>query len=177
MTQTPTGRIECSQPAPLLIYERRLPAPIDVVWEALTVSERTARWYGSWTGTPGAGNTIRVTWTAEEGSPSEEMTIVACEPPRLLTLSGGPDPEFPYLITVELWEEGGGTRLEFRQPMWGEANPAMLGTGWEFYLDRLAAYLAGDAELPAWDDRYFAMQPHYEELQAAMATCADRESA
>lgn len=177
MTQMPTGRIECTQPAPLLIYERRLPAPIDVVWESLTVSERTARWYGSWTGTPGAGNTIRVTWTAEEGSPSEEMTIVACEPPRLLTLSGGPDPAFPYLITVELWEKNGGTRLEFRQPMWGDANPVMLGTGWEFYLDRLEGFLAGDEELPAWDERYAAMQPHYEELQAAMATCADRDCA
>ena len=173
MSQQPTGRIECADPAPMLIYERHLPAPIEVVWVALTESERTARWFGSWSGTPGVGNKVLVTWTAEEGNPSEEMTIVACEPPRLLTLSGGPEP-FPYLTTVELWDEGETTRLEFRQPMWGDANPAMLGTGWEFYLDRLAGTLAGDDKLPDWNERYSAMQPHYEELQAAMATCADR---
>ncbi len=158
----------------MLIYERHLAAPIEVVWATLTDSERTARWYGSWTGTPGAGNTIQVTWTAEEGQPTEKMTIVACESPRLLTLSGGQDPEFPFVTTVELWDEGEGTRLEFRQPMWGEANPAMLGTGWEFYLDRLTGALAGDEELPIWDDRYAALQPHYEELAAAMETCGDR---
>jgi uncharacterized protein YndB with AHSA1/START domain len=161
----------------MLIYERHLPAPIEAVWAALTESERTARWFGSWSGAPGVGQKVLVTWTAEEGSPSEELTIVACEPPRLLTLSAGPDPEFPYVITVELWEEGDGTRLEFRQPMWGEANPAMLGTGWEFYLDRLTGALAGDETLPSWDERYFDMQPHYEELQAAMVTCGDRSSA
>jgi uncharacterized protein YndB with AHSA1/START domain len=174
MTQTPTGRIECAEPAPLLIYERTLPAPIDVVWAALTESERTARWFGSWTGTPGVGNTVQVTWTAEEGNPTEPMTIVACEPPRLLTLSSDPRQEFPYLTTVELWREGDSTRLEFRQPMWGDASPAMLGTGWEFYLDRLTGVLENQDELPAWDDRYSALQPHYEELQAAMQTCADR---
>jgi uncharacterized protein YndB with AHSA1/START domain len=174
VTQTPTGRIECTDSAPMLILERRLPASIDVVWAALTESDRTARWIGSWTGEPGAGNPIHVTWTAEEGAPTEEMTIVACEPPRLLTISGGPNPDFPYLTTVELFEEAEGTRLEFRQPMWGDASPAMLGTGWEFYLDRLTGALAGDEDLPTWDNRYFAMQPHYEELHAAMATCGDR---
>ncbi len=173
MSQKPTGRIECADPAPMLIYERHFPSPIEVVWAALTESERTARWFGSWSGTPGVGSNVLVTWTAEEGAPAEEMTIVACEPPRLLTLSAGPDKEFPYLTTVELWEEEGGVRLEFRQPMWGDANPAMLGTGWEFYLDRLADTLAGEEELPAWDERYSAMQPHYEELQAAMALCGD----
>lgn len=164
------GRIECADPAPLLIYEREFHAPIRTVWAALTESDRTARWYGSWTGTPGAGNTIQVTWTSEEGNPTQPMKIVACEPPRLLTLSSG-DEEFPYLITVELWEMGDRTRLEFRQPMWGDLSPALLGTGWEFYLDRLSGYLNGDAELPFWDKRYQILQPHYEELQAAMALC------
>lgn len=173
MAQTPTGRLECAEPEPLLIYERLLNVPIATVWAALTESERTERWYGSWTGTPGVGNTIQVTWTAEEGNPTEPMTILACDPPRLLSLSSG-GTELPFIVTVELWEHEDGTRLEFSQPMRGEASPAMLGTGWEFYLDRLTGYVEGDDDLPVWDERYFSMQPHYEELQAAMATCADR---
>jgi uncharacterized protein YndB with AHSA1/START domain len=170
MSESNRGRIECADPAPLLTYERQLRAPIETVWAALTESEQTARWIGSWTGTPGAGSTIEVTWTAEEGSPTQPMTIMECDPPRLLTLSSGPE-EFPYVTTVELWEHEGGTRLEFRQPMRGELTPALVGTGWEFYLDRLTGVLDGDAELPLWDDRYQTLQPHYEELQAAMALC------
>jgi uncharacterized protein YndB with AHSA1/START domain len=157
----------------MLIYEREISAPVETVWSFLTDPELTSLWYGSWTGTPGPGSTVQVTWTAEEGQPSADMTIVACEPPRLLRLSGGPDEEFPYLLTVELSESDEGTRLEFRQPMWGDATPTVLGTGWEFYLDRLVGAVAGDEELAAWDDRYSVMQPHYEELDAAMALCPE----
>lgn len=171
MSESKRGRIECGESAPVLVIERRLAHSRDEVWRTLTESERTARWIGSWTGKGAPGETIQVTWTAEEGAPTDSMRIVECDAPHRLSLSGGPDPKYPYLVTITLDETNGSTQLEFRQLMWGEATPAMLGTGWEFYLDRLEGVLDDQPELPAWDDRYTALQPHYEELQAAMALC------
>ncbi len=34
----------------LVVLRREWPDPIDDVWSALTESERTARWIGTWTG-------------------------------------------------------------------------------------------------------------------------------
>ena len=48
----PTGRLEGND----LVLTRKFEAPIEDVWTSITKSESTARWYGSWTGTPGAGN-------------------------------------------------------------------------------------------------------------------------
>ncbi len=170
MTQLPTGQLECTPDTPTLIYERRLPATIATVWATLTRPERTAQWIGRWTGGAEAGRAVDFIWLAEEGTPAERVMILACDPPRRLALATGPDPAAPWLMTIELEELPDGTRLEFRQLMSNGLSPALVGPAWEFYLDRLTAVLDGKAP-PVWDDRYHQMQPHYEELQAAMALC------
>lgn len=174
MDHRPSGRIECAESGPILVYERQLAAPISRVWRALTDATETEKWIGRWTGDARPGHSIEVTWSAEDGAPAQAVRIVRCEPPRILTLASGHDSDNPFITTVELESIGEQTNLVFRQPMLGDATPAALGTGWEFYLDRLTCVIDGSTELPAWDDRYVAMQPHYEELQAAMATCGDR---
>ncbi len=171
MTLKPTGRLDCSSAIPELVYDRHLPVSRDVAWAALTESERTARWIGSWSGDAKPGKPIEVVWLAEEGTPTEVIRILSCDPPKRLALAGGPDPAAPWLVTVELHEVDGGTRLEFRQQMSNGLSPAMVGTGWEFYLDRYAAALA-DRDAAPFDD-YMVLQPHYEELQAAMALCGE----
>jgi hypothetical protein len=47
----------------------------------------------------------------------------------------------------------------------------LVGTGWEFYLDRYAGSLDG-RQVPEFEI-YQTLQPHYEELEAAMALCGD----
>jgi uncharacterized protein YndB with AHSA1/START domain len=171
MTLQPTGRIDCSADTPVLVYERILPVTIEVAWAALTESERTARWIGSWSGIAAPGNSVDVVWLAEEGTPTEAIRILRCEPPHRLALAGGPDEDAPWLMTVELHEIDDSTRLEFRQQMNNGLSPTMVGTGWEFYLDRYVAALDAADALPFED--YQVLQPHYEELEAAMALCGD----
>lgn len=169
MITLPTGRLDCSTAIPELVYERLLPVSRDVAWAALTESERTARWIGSWTGDAAPGKSVEVTWLAEEGEPTETVRILKCEPPKRLALATGPDKDQPWLVTVELFEVEEGTRLEFRQQMSNGLSPSLVGTGWEFYLDRYIAALDGAESAPFED--YHVLQPHYEELQAAMALC------
>ena len=171
MSHFATGHLECTPGAPTLIFERQFAKAIGVVWETLTRPASTARWIGRWDGEAEPGKSVDVVWLFEEGRPVERVRILTCDPPRRLALAAGPDPEAPWLVTIELREAGAGTTLEFRQLMANGLSPAIVGTGWEFYLDRLTAVLEDDAELPRWDDRYRQMQPHYEELQAAMALC------
>lgn len=169
MRTIPTGRLDCSSAVPELVYERELPVTRDVAWAALTEPERTARWIGRWSGEGASGKTVEIVWAAEEGSPTDHIQILKCDPPRRLALAGGPDADAPWLMTVELHETDTGTRLEFRQHMNNGLSPALVGTGWEFYLDRYEASL-NDGETFAFEE-YAPMQPHYEELQAAMALC------
>lgn len=172
MITEPTGRLDCSAAIPELVFERQLAVPQDVAWAVLTESERTACWIGTWQGEAGPGKLVDVTWLAEEGTPTETVRILKCEPPRRLALATGPDKDAPWLITVELFDTESGVRLEFRQQMSNGLSPALVGTGWEFYLDRYQAALDGadGTEGPSFDE-YHVLQPHYEELQAAMAHC------
>lgn len=171
MTLKPTGRIDCSSAIPELVFDRLLPVSHEVAWAALTESERTARWIGSWNGEAKPGNTIEIVWMAEEGSPTDSIRIMSCDPPHRLALAGGPDPTAAWLVSVQLLDAEGGTRLEFRQQMNNGLSPALVGTGWEFYLDRYVAALVGD-EAAAFE-AYQTLQPHYEELQAAMTLCTE----
>lgn len=169
MIEHPTGQLDCSSAIPELVYERQLSCLQAVAWAALTESDRTALWIGSWTGEAGPEKSVEVTWLAEEGAPVEAVRILKCEPPHRLALATGPDKDAPWLVTVELSETGTGTRLEFRQQMSNGLSPALVGTGWEFYLDRYVAAIEGGEAEPF--EAYHVLQPHYEELQAAMALC------
>ncbi len=169
MIQQPTGQLDCSAAIPELVFERHLSCSRAVAWAALTESDRTARWIGTWTGEASPGKSVDVIWLAEDGTPTESVRILKCEPPHRLALATGPDKDAPWLMTVELIETEDGVRLEFRQQMSNGLSPALVGTGWEFYLDRYVASIENSTSEPF--EAYHGLQPHYEELQAAMALC------
>ena len=146
----------------LLVLHRSYPEPVEEVWAALTTSERTARWVGTFTGEGGTGGSVELTWTGEvdaggEVAPPATVPVVECDPPRRLVLDL-PDPgQGTWRVEVDLEPEGSGTRLTFRQRL----DPGMDGSdveaGWAWYLDKLGAALAG-APMPAWDD-YVPTEP------------------
>ena len=75
----------------LVVLRREYPDPIDDVWSALTESERTARWIGTYTGVGRVGGGVEFTMTGEvdavgEVAPPVTVTIVECDPPRRLVL-------------------------------------------------------------------------------------------
>ena len=87
MTPTPTGRLVTTADGRDLVLTRRFAGSVDDVWASITESERTARWFGSWVGEPGAGNTVTVTMVAEEGNPEVQVHIDVCDPPHHLALT------------------------------------------------------------------------------------------
>lgn len=88
MTPVPAGRLVPTADGLDLVVIRRFNAPIEDVWASITESERTARWWGPWTGEPGPGRTIRYAMTFEADGPPQEMLIEACEAPVHLAVRG-----------------------------------------------------------------------------------------
>ncbi|ADG78566.1 Activator of Hsp90 ATPase 1 family protein OS=Tsukamurella paurometabola (strain ATCC 8368 / DSM/ CCUG 35730 / CIP 100753 / JCM 10117 / KCTC 9821 / NBRC 16120 / NCIMB 702349 / NCTC 13040) OX=521096 GN=Tpau_1954 PE=3 SV=1 [Tsukamurella paurometabola] len=149
----PTGRVAATAAGRALLLERYFDADIDEVWASITESDRTARWFGRWTGTPGVGAEVMVTMGFEEGSPTMPMTITACEPPRRLCLQAT-DEYGEWNLEVLIDRDGERTRLTFLHHLGAGTDPGETGPGWEFYLDALVAAEAGRS-LPDFDEGYF----------------------
>jgi uncharacterized protein YndB with AHSA1/START domain len=150
----PTGWLEGRD----LVLTRRFKAPIEDVWTSITRSESTARWFGSWTGTPSAGNTITIKMLFEADGPESEAHIDVCEPPRRLALTT--QGTYGVRIEVSLTEAEGVTELRFVHHLTDRTPARDFGPGWEYYLDNLVAARAGEP-LPAFAEYYPSMQAHY----------------
>lgn len=125
-----------------LVLHRTFTASADDVWASITESDRLARWYGTWTGDPGAGF-VMVTMNAEadEVAPAR-YDIVECDPPHLLLIDLK-DENFHWRLRIELTEADGLTTLTFVQT---DIDPDAVGdiaAGWRWYLDRLGASIDG----------------------------------
>jgi hypothetical protein len=121
-------------------------------------SDRTARWFASWEGEAGPGRTIRYRQEFEEGSPTGEMLIEACEAPRHLIVSTVDD-DGPWGLEATLAEAGGVTTLTFVHHLDPEADAGSVGPG--YYLDMLVASRDGTPR-PDIDDYYPALKAHYD---------------
>jgi uncharacterized protein YndB with AHSA1/START domain len=136
----------------VVVLRREWPDPIDDVWSALTESERTARWIGTYFRS--TDTTVEFTMTGEvdaggEVAPPVTVTIVECDPPRRLVLDIPEGDGPPWRVAVSLTEEGGRTVLLFEQRVVGGVSPADVEAGWSWYLDRLGAVLHGEP-MPSW---------------------------
>ncbi|HEV6955305.1 MAG TPA: SRPBCC family protein [Promicromonospora sp.] len=150
-----------------LALVRRFDVPIEEVWAHLTVSERLARWFGTWAGDPATGH-VAVTMNAEaetEAGEPADFRVVACEPPRLLAVDA--DDEYGHWrLRVDLAEADGGTALTLRQTELDPKDLPETGPGWEWYLDRLVAAVAGTEppDLAAFDADYVPLSERYAAL-------------
>jgi uncharacterized protein YndB with AHSA1/START domain len=133
-------------PRPAVRFERHLPDPPAVVWQALTEREQLKAWFpcdvvvsgGHWR--PGAAISFIF---------GPDMTITGevlhVEEPRLLAYSWGED-----ILRFELSPHDGGTRLV----LFDEVPPnaaARNAAGWEECLNLLAG---ADPEPQAWRPRF-----------------------
>jgi uncharacterized protein YndB with AHSA1/START domain len=158
----PTGRVVPTPDGRDLVLTRSFRAPIEDVWASITESDRTARWFASWSGEPGPGRTIRYRLTFEESGPEGDMTIEACDPPRHLAVSTH-DEYGTWRLEATLAEVGGMTELTFVHHLDADAKAAEVGPGWEYYLDMLVA--SRDASPTPDFDAYPAAQAAYYENQ------------
>ncbi|GAB2537358.1 SRPBCC domain-containing protein [Brachybacterium huguangmaarense] len=140
--RTPTG----------IAIPRRLDGDVEDTWAWLTDPDRTAQWFGCGSGDPASGE-VQVQLAAEEGAPMSTSTIHACEAPHRLVLGTGPG----WVVTLTVEEAGGADGedagiLTLSQDMDDPEFAAMVGPGWEFYLDRLeAARAGGDVDAIAFE--------------------------
>jgi uncharacterized protein YndB with AHSA1/START domain len=161
------GRLVGTADGTELVVSRTFRAGIEDVWASVTEPERTARWYGTWTGEAGTGRTIKVQMAYEDEQPWMEMRIDACEPPRRLALSARDDQNV-WRIELRLRHEDGRTDLDLvhhLEPTDDAGQVGGFGPGWEWYLDNLVAAREG-TPLPSFDDYYPAMKEYYESLRA-----------
>lgn len=158
----PSGRLVRTPAGRDLVLTRTFRAPIEDVWASITESERTARWFGSWTGEPGVGNVIQVRMGFEEGAPPVDMTIVACEPPRRVGLRG-PEAHGSWHLEAHLTERDGTTELRFVHHLDDGVDVGSVGPGWEYYLDLLVSSREGRGPVQ-FGDYYPGQKGYYEGL-------------
>lgn len=179
MIATMTGKRETRDGREMLVIERRFSASLEDVWAACTEPDRMVRWIGTWTGDPATG-AVTFWMTAEgEDVPAEVWDVERCEPPRALRLRSreaqpfsedSSGPAVHWILQLDLAEEAGTTTLTVAQDVYhaelGSEMVANVGTGWDYYLDRLGAHVAGaPVEAVEWDD-YEPGSAYYRDLFA-----------
>ena len=152
---------------PVLRFERRLPEPVDRVWQVVSDPAELAGWF------PQAisedelrqGGTVTFSFIGDDG-PSDIGRVVELEPGRVLAFTW-----FGELLRLELEpdaEAGRGTVLRFSQVV--EAEPdaaARTMAGWHVCLDVLARRVAGALTSGPSAEPIEVWRAHYEHYVAA----------
>ena len=156
-------------------FLRRLPHPIDRVWEALTDPAQLRRWWGDsdLELTEGGRFTLRWRNTDADGNAATlEGAISKLDPPRFLEISAtwgmtGTDPGTPTTLTWELESAGDHTVLHFTNTLPAPTQDPTTAAGWHLHLDALATTLTGEEvdiahPEPLFDPIHQAYEAKYE---------------
>lgn len=140
---------------------RRFDSPVAETWAWITEPDRTAQWFGRWSGDPTSGQ-VEVQLAAEEGAPTSTTEILECTAPRRLVTRN----EMGWVVALDVAADGAGSVLTLTQDMDDAALAADVGPGWEFYLDRLVAAREGrDVEAISFEPDYVpGLSAHYRAL-------------
>jgi len=145
---TATGTYEQVDGSPVVRFERTFPHAIAQVWEAITDSDRLAKWFPSTVEFEelrvGAPITFRFT-----DHPIEPLSGSFREvtPPERLSFTWGDD-----VLTFELQERDGGAacRLSFSVVLDSADKAARDSAGWDDCLDMLDAVVSGGTPGRPW---------------------------
>ena len=141
----------------VVLMSRRYAAPIADVWDAWTNPERTARWLGAVSGELREGGEALLVMTEDVKVPCR---ITACDPPRRLAVTWRHPGEPESAAEIRLRADGDGTILELEHARLRAGDAVGYGYGWEDFLDRLGALLAGgDPGAISWDESQQALKP------------------
>lgn len=151
---------------PALRFARPYAAAPARLWAALTEPAQLARWFEATDGDLRGGGTFAIRFP---GEPPYEKSgrILRCAPGRSFALTWVDPPHPEARLCLELHREGGNTTLALTHGPLPRALAADYGVGWHTYLDRLAAFLAGEAR-PGREGRT-RLLAHYAAQAAALA--------
>jgi uncharacterized protein YndB with AHSA1/START domain len=162
-----TGRVVRDAVGLELIVQRRLPMDAAEAWDWVTAPARLKRWIGTLKGRPGVGARLQLTMTAEDGSPTEALEVIECEPQRRYVVEQVTPGEV-WRLRISLAETtdiaGQPVTTVFLGHRLDNARLAgTVGPGWEYYLDRLVA-ATGDEPMPDFGDYYPQQRPYFERI-------------
>ncbi|MDA7948074.1 MAG: SRPBCC family protein [Hyphomicrobiaceae bacterium] len=132
-------------PTYIVRASRSYPTTPADLWNALTDKDRLRRWFANVTGDFRQGGRFSIEANADGD-------IIACEPPRLLTLTWEFGGNTSWVnVTIERSDEGALLTLEHEHPVdeesrahWDKYGPGATGVGWELALLGLEMHLSGD---------------------------------
>jgi uncharacterized protein YndB with AHSA1/START domain len=153
------GEVKRDEAGVQLQFVRSYDASIEEVWSAVTEPERMARWFGGWSGDPATGQ-VQFEMPMKDGSQTEAATIDVCEPPTALAVTIA-TPDGPWPLNLTLTAEGDRTVLRFTHRLNEPYDASGVGPGWQYYLDRLGAVLAGEPVPDDFDAYYPRLADSY----------------
>ena len=150
-----------------LRFERRLPGPIERVWEYLTDSERRGSWLASGEIEPRVGGTVELHFLHSRLSPVEESIpekyaalengvsftgrVLRYEPPRILSHTWVDEAGENSEVTYELTPVGDEVRLVLTHRLLPRGPELVgVGAGWHTHLGILADRLRGETPPGFW---------------------------
>ncbi len=163
-------------------FERVFNAPVERVWAYITEEDLRKTWLaaGEFDLVPGGRATLlydnaNITDEPQAGDDTfephvEENTIIAVDPPRLLSYTWGEWFGQNGVVSYELSPEGDGTRLVLTHSRISSVELSVdVARGWHVQLDVLAARIDG-TPLPHLWERFEEMGAHYAATSSARAT-------
>ena len=150
------GRIDRDGDTVAVVFDRHYPTTPDDLWQACTDPERLARWFAPVSGDlrPGGRFTIHF-----DDADTPSCRVVTCEAPTRLVWEW-PVRDVPSLVTVEVSEDGQGSRLVLRHDRLAAGQAAGYAAGWDTYVRALDAHVAGTPG-PEWDATWSALHAVY----------------
>jgi len=146
-----------------IVLERRLRAPIEKVWAALTIPERIACWFTETELEPRVGGRYRLRFPQDDYV--MEGVITEFEPPRVLAHTWPHETHPGSIVRYELAPDGEGCRLTLSQTALSRKGLNAL-PGWHTFLEALPG--AADGIATTWTrDREMAVGKRYAYLMPA----------
>lgn len=152
------GRIEQHGETVAVVFDRHYATTPADLWEACTDPERLARWFAPVSGDLCEGGDFTVHF---DDADTPQCRVRTCSPPKHLVWEW-PVGGIVTVVTAEISAEGDGSRLVLRHERLGAAQAAGYAAGWDTYVRRLDADLAGN-RLPDWDTTWTALHARYAE--------------
>lgn len=147
--------------------ERRMPAPVERVWEHLVEPGLRATWFAGGSSAHAVGSTFELRYDHSllssepipddyDGPSSRTARVTRFEPPRVLAFTWGSAGE----VTIELAPIGDETLLVLTHCRLAGGDDAPAAAGWHAHLDVLEDRLGG-GELRAFWAAYERLQAEY----------------